>query len=293
MILVAGSTGVLGSEIVRRLRAQGAAVRCLVRSSSAEEKVRQLESLGVQIIRGDLKDKSSLERACEGVDTVISTVSAITTAAAGDSFGATDKDGTIALIDAAKARGVERFVFVSFDTSSIPDCPLRDAKLAVEAHLRKSGMTYTILQPTLFMEAWLGPMLFADVAAGTAKIYGDGDRKLPYVSVSDVASVAVQSLSSPRAKNAVIPFTGVSASQNEVRVIFEEAFGKPFSAVEIPEAVLEAQWQGAEDPFQKTFCALMLGVAGKGFGGSIGALPSDIQLQSTTIREFATRQAAS
>ncbi len=292
MILVAGATGVLGTEIVERLREGRQDVRGLVRATSSPEKVERLQKVGAEVARGDLKDKVSLERACEGVKTVISTVSTITTAKEGDTFAATDRDGTIALIDAAKSRGVERFVFISFDTSDLPDCALREAKRDVEAYLKKSGLVYTILQPGLFMESWLGPMLFADVGSGTAKIYGDGERKLPYVSVSDVASVTVQALSSASARNTVIPFRGVDVSQNEARRIFEEAFGKPLAAVEIPAAALEAQWSAAEDPFQKSFCALMLGVGGRGFNQAIAALPSDFKLNPTTVRQFAARQAS-
>jgi len=291
MILVAGATGVLGSEIVALLRERGESVRCLVRKSSAPEKVARLRALGTDLVEGDLKDKASLHLACQGARSVVSTVSTITTAKEGDSFSATDKDGTIALIDAAKSAGVEHFEFISFDTEQFPQTPLLDAKRAVEAHLKNSGLVYTILHPTLFMEAWLGSMLFADIAAGTAKIYGDGDRKLPYVAVADVAAVAVYALSSPAARNAVIPFRGDEVTQNEALKIFEEAFGKTLSRVEIPAEALEAQWSGAEDPFQKTFAGLMLGAA-RGFDQPVQPPPSELQLRTTTVRDFAKRQAS-
>src|SRR5688572_5831885 len=128
MILVAGATGVLGSEVVGRLRKQGKAVRALVRGTSDPNKVSPLERMGAEIVRGDLKDRSSLDVAMRGVDAVISTVTTILTSQPGDSFDATDGEGNRNLIDAARAANAKHFVFVSFDTSRVPDSPLTAAK---------------------------------------------------------------------------------------------------------------------------------------------------------------------
>ena len=291
MILVAGGTGVLGSEIVRRLQARGEKVRTLVRDSSDPGKVTALEASGVEIIKGDLKDAATLREACKGVRTVISTVTSITTARDGDSFEATDANGTRNLVDAARACGAEQFVFVSFDTTKSPEAPLVAAKREVEEHLKRSGLTYTILQPSLFMESWLGPMLFADPEAGTAKIYGDGTQKMRYVAVADVAELAVQCVGNPAAGNAVIPFGGPDPiSQRDAVKIFEEEFGKPFTVTEIPAHALEAQWKGAENPMEKTFASLMLGVA-RGFDAGMEPPFDKFPMQLTTPREFVRRMA--
>lgn len=126
MILVAGSTGAVGSEIVRLLREKGESVRGLVRATSAPEKVARLTELGAEPVVGELKNRASLDKACEGVRTVISTVSMIGTAQPGDSFADTDKAGTISLIDAAVAAEAEHFVFLSFDAERFPDTPLTE-----------------------------------------------------------------------------------------------------------------------------------------------------------------------
>jgi NADH dehydrogenase len=181
MILVAGATGVLGGLICQRLRDRGDAVRALVRASSDPDKQERLRALGVELAEGDLRDRASLDAACRGVDTVVSTVSMIVTAKPGDSFEATDDAGTRALVDAAKSAGVGHFVYVSFDCEAFPDSPLVAAKRSVEEYLRASGVPYTILKPGPFMEVWLGPMLGVDAAAGTAKIFGSGERPVPYL----------------------------------------------------------------------------------------------------------------
>jgi NADH dehydrogenase len=293
MILVAGSTGVLGMEICRRLRASGKDVRALVRATSAPDKVAQLRQLGCEIATGDLKDRASLDAACRNATAVLTTVTAITTAKPGDSFEATDGGGNMALIDAAKAAHVKQFVFVSFDGSGMPDSPLVQAKADAEKHLERSGVPHTILQPSLFMESWLGPMLFGDPAEGTARVYGDGTSSFNYVTVGDVAEVAVQCLDNPAARNATIRFGGPeSVSQREAVQAFEEAFGKPFTVTELPESALAEQHRAAPDPFNKTFAGLMLAVARGGLGG--GKLEDKhFRLRFTSVREYAKTLAAS
>lgn len=292
LVLVAGATGKLGGETVRRLRASGHDVRALARPTSPPDRVADLERSGATIARGDLKDPASLAAACKGVDAVISTVSIIATAREGDSFEATDGAGTVSLIDAAVAADVRHFVFVSFDVDSMPDCPLAAAKRRVEQHLMLSGLTWTILRPTLFMELWLGPLLFADPAAATAKVYGAGEEKIRYVSVPDVAEVVVQSLAVPEARDAIIGFGGPDGvSQRDAVRIFEEAYGRPFEVAEFPETTLEAQWETADTPFAKTFSALMLGVA-RGVGSQVQPPTGSYSIAMTSVKDF-VRAAAS
>ena len=286
MILVAGATGVLGSEIVRRLTARGDQVRAMVRTTSAPEKIERLKMLGAEIVRADVKEPRTLLAACEGVSAVISTITTILTSQPGDSFEATDGEGNEALIDAAKNAGATKFVFVSFDASKTPDCPLSSAKKVAEEHLKASGLDYTILHGSLFCESWLGPMLFADPVAGTAKVYGKGTDKIRYVAVADVAEFAVQSLTAPIAQNATIDVGGPEEiSQREAVRIFEEAYGKKFSVIEIPEAALEAQWSSAQNPFDRTFAGLMLGVA-RGFVSGLKPPFDAFPMRMTSPREY-------
>jgi len=286
IVLVAGATGALGREIVRRLRGRGHTVRALVRSTSAPERVARLQQMGATIVQGDLKDRASLIAACRGAEAVVSTVSATLTAQAGDSFAATDRAGTMQLIDEALVAGARHFVFVSFDTSLFPESPLTTAKREVEDHLKKSGLTYSILHPSLFMESWLGPMLFGDPATATAKVYGEGNQRLRYVAVSDVAELAVQALTTPAARDATIPFGGPEElSQRDAVQIFEKVYGKPFAVTEVSEPELEAQWRSAEDPFQKSFAALLLGVA-RGLDSGVQPPFESFPMKMVSVKDF-------
>ena len=289
MVLVAGATGVLGSEICRRLRQRGQEVRALVRETSDPKKIDALESLGCTIAVGDLKDPASLDAACRGADVVISTVTAITTAKAGDSFDATDAGGNANLAEAAKRAGARQFVFVSFQTEGMPDAPLVEGKRAAERYIKQSGIDYTILQPALFMESWLGPMLFADPVAATAKVYGNRDKRYRYVSVADVAEVAVQCVDNPAVRNAVVPFGGPDAlTQRDAVRLFEQGFGRPFAVTEIPEEALEGQFESAQDPWSASFSGLMLGIARGGAAGD--ELRSDLfDVRPTSVKDFVER----
>ncbi|MDQ2976015.1 MAG: SDR family oxidoreductase [Acidobacteriota bacterium] len=257
MILVVGATGLLGSEICRLLAAAGKPFRALVRPTSDKSKVAQLQSLRAEIARGNLRDRSSLEAACKGVNAVISTASATVSRQVGDSIQTVDLGGQLSLIDAAKAAGVNQFILISFSPGTI-EFPLQAAKRAVEKHLKQSGLSYTILQPTCFMEVWLSPALGFDAANAKAQIYGSGE-KISWISFRDVAKFAAESLDNPEADNAVIELGGPEGmSPLEVVRIFEQVQGRAFEIQYVPEAALLEQKKTADDPLQQSFAGLML-----------------------------------
>ena len=84
MNLVVGATGLLGREICRLLAAEGRPAKALVRPTSDQSTVAQLQSLNIEIVLGDLKDRTSLGDACQGMNAVISTASSTLSRQAGD-----------------------------------------------------------------------------------------------------------------------------------------------------------------------------------------------------------------
>jgi uncharacterized protein YbjT (DUF2867 family) len=257
MNLVVGATGVLGGEICRVLIDQGRPVRALRRASSPPDRVERLESLGAETVLGDLKYRDSLAKACEGVDAVFSTATVIIRAAEGDSFERTDHRGHVDLIEAAEKTRISRFVFVSFGKIPV-EFPMQDAKRAVERRLAESPITHTILRPGNFVETWLSPTMGWDVAGGRVRIPGDGEGRLNWTSVEDVARVAVAALDDERATNATIEFGAEHTSWNDMRRQAEEATGRELEAEHIPVEALQAQYESASDPHARTFAALWL-----------------------------------
>ena len=123
-----------------------------------------------------------------------------------------DLEGVNNLIDAAKATGVKQFIYTSFSGNLDRDFPLRNAKRAVEKHLKESGLVYTILRPSMFMEVWLSPAVGFDAANAKATIYGTGDQPIAWITIQDVAQFAVESLTNPAARNTCWSWAGRKTS---------------------------------------------------------------------------------
>lgn len=263
MDLVIGGTGILGGEICRSLVEKGRKVRVLVRESSDAAKVAALKEMGADVIVGDLKDPASIAAACTGVSNVISTASSTLSRADGDDIETVDRHGQIALVKAAKDAGVSHFVYVSFPQTG-HECPLQDAKRAVEDSIKSSGMDYTILHPTHFREVWLSPALGFDVAEGKARVFGDGNGKISWISLFDVRDAVVASLDNDKARNKTVPLGGPEAlTQHEVIARFEAQAGKSLEREQVPHDDLKAL-HGGDDPLQQSFAALMLICAHEG-----------------------------
>src|SRR5262252_9954447 len=184
-VLVVGATGVLGMEVCRQLAAVGKKVKGLVRTSSQREKVNALHELGVETVTGDMKDLQSLYQAFQNVDAIISTATSTISYQEGDAIETVDLAGQLNVAEAASAAGVQHVVFISFPPypPMTPGFLLRSAKWAVESMLRSKNFIYTILQPTYFMELWLGPALGFDYARAKAVIYGEGKNKISWIAI--------------------------------------------------------------------------------------------------------------
>jgi NADH dehydrogenase len=104
MNLIVSGTGALGMEACRLLAAQRAPTRALVRVNSKPEKLAELKGLGAELMTGDLKDPASLKAACEGVSAIVSAATSVHSHESGDSIDTVDRQGQLALVDAAEAQ---------------------------------------------------------------------------------------------------------------------------------------------------------------------------------------------
>ncbi len=148
-VLVVGATGALGRPVVVGLRRRGVAVRALSRHP---EQGPDLAALGAELVAGDLTDAASLARACTGCTHVM--------AAAHGLLGrgrwrmeTVDDAGHRALIAAARAAGVRRFVYTSaYGAAPASAIDFFRTKHAIEQALAASGLDAVVLRPTAFME---------------------------------------------------------------------------------------------------------------------------------------------
>ena len=293
MYLVVGSTGWLGTDICRRLRERNLPVRALVRSTSDAAKVGGLRALGCEVVTGDLQDQASLEAACDGVHSVISTASTTISRQPHDSLGATDLGGNVNLIDAARRTDVKRFVLVSFSGNLEGDTALHRAKRTVEAKLRSSGLSYTILRPSFFMDIWLSPFLGFDPANRKAQIYGDGENAISFIALADVAEFAAQVVTSETAANRVLELGGPKAiTTRKVVKIFEDEVGAKFDVTYVPEEALRQKYATATDEYEKTFAGMMLGFVSEDRIDMKQTL-KEFPVKLTSVRDYARRLARS
>lgn len=221
MILVVGATGLLGGMITEQLLENEKDVRILVREDSTAAEMAHvglgtpadtLIDAGAQPVLGDLKDRPSLDEACRGVTAVITTANSVLRGDE-DTIESVDLKGTQSLIDAAQEAGVQRFIYVSVLGADVDSPnPLGQAKALCEAKLQDSGMTYTILQPGMFMEVWVGLVIGAPLKAGQpVTLVEPGDHKHAFVSARDVAAYAITAVDHGAARKVIIRIGGPEA----------------------------------------------------------------------------------
>ena len=224
MNLITGATGLLGSHIVEELIKHDRPIRALVRFGSD---VDWLKRRGVELVEGDLTNRDSIERACEGAQCIYHAAARVGDWGPWDDFVRITVEGSNNLFDAAEKKGVPRFIHVSsisvyghrnerglvIDESEPLGVNVHKwsyytrAKVMVENELRRrheSGgkVKYTVIRPS-----WLyGPRDRATIArlanlirGGKAKLLGNGENRLNVVYAGNVAEACVLAADNPEA----------------------------------------------------------------------------------------------
>jgi len=183
MILVAGGTGTLGTRLVRLLSDRGMEVRVLTRDPARAAHVPRT----VQILTGDLREPAAVAAAVRGCSTVVSAVHGFV-GPGKPSPESIDRDANLALIQAAATAGVEHLVLVSgFGVAADHPMSLYRAKFAAEQALRASGLRWTIIRPTSYLETWIGVTGAKLADNGQALVFGPGRNPINFVAAEDVA----------------------------------------------------------------------------------------------------------
>ena len=193
-VLVVGGTGFLGRKVVAALVARGKRVRALVRPGSNAS---VLGSPEVEVVRGDMLDRPSLDAAMQGTDAVVTSAAGYTRRRKTDTTE-TDLAGNRNLADTAKAAGVRRFVFTSILTcDQTPDVPHFWHKALMERYLAEIGVPYVALRPGAFVDQFMLMMPGGGVAGGRLMSFGSPDIALTYVLTADVAENLAAAVDAP------------------------------------------------------------------------------------------------
>ena len=288
MILVVGSTGMLGMEICRRLRASDRQVRAFVRPGSSREGA--LRALGVEIAHGDLRSPSSIEAACTGIDTVITTATAMGSKDRSLTLRAVDLQGQLALVQAARASGVRRYVFMSASPNLQTSAPLVRYKREVEHAVRGSGMQWTILQPSVLVDVWLSQLLGWDHVAGRGMVFGAGIEPLSWITIGDVAECVMRCLDDPRCIDRDLPLGGPELlSPNEVVKLFESLSGRPYRIRRVPRGVLSVMAPLMARIDEKIGSGMSMGLQTTRGDVIDSPLQRALGAPTTTVRDYASR----
>jgi NADH dehydrogenase len=237
LILLAGASGTLGRVIARRLRQEGRNVRALSRDAG---KLDALAKLGAEPFVGDMLDRASMDRACDGVTEIVSTANNILGRGA-TSPNRVDEKMYETLGAAARAARVRRWVHISArDLTADSVVDFFRVKLRVEEVVKNSGVPWVAIRPSALMEIWTG-VLFGDAEkpGAVATVFGRGDRVCNFIAIDDVVSFVLAVLRDPSVKNEVIEIGGPS----EVTLVqfsapIQRAMGVPEKRRHVPGPVL-------------------------------------------------------
>ena len=228
-ILVTGATGQQGGAVARQLLKQPSfAVRALTRDP-AKPAARVLAQAGAELIQGDLDDPASVKRAVEGAYGVFSV----------QNFMETGFDGEVrqgkALADAAKAAGVQHFVYssvVSADRHT--GLPHFESKWQIEQHIVESGFSHTILRPAFFMQNWFS-YTREPILNGTLPLPLNPQTPLQQISVQDIGAFAVLAFQNPPSwQGRTVELAGEELTMLRVAELLTRAVGRPVRYIQVP-----------------------------------------------------------
>jgi uncharacterized protein YbjT (DUF2867 family) len=225
MILVTGATGRSGAAVVREFARQGIPVRALVRDSARGASLAVLP--GVQVVTGDMLRPDTLGPALDGVERVLMI------------SGARQRlvETQCAFIDAAQGAGVPHIVKFSGAESGIGFDPhaFRGTRAHEEAerYLERSGLAWTHLRPSQFMQNYLVEHVRSIVAEG-AMYVPMGDATLAPIDIEDIAKIAVAVLRADGQEGMRYDMTGPEAlTMHDVAERISASIGRPVRYVDV------------------------------------------------------------
>jgi uncharacterized protein YbjT (DUF2867 family) len=246
IILVTGATGRQGGAVTLKLVTEGWPVRAVVRDP-AKPASRALAWKGVELVRGDLNDRSSLDRALKGVYGAFGVI-----AWREGGIESEIRQGKN-LADAAKAAGVRHFIYSSVggaDRST--GIPHFDSKRQIEEYIRGVGLPATIFRPVFMMYNFNAPDMHALIDKGSFTMALKPNRALQMLSAEDLAVFVNLAFENPADYlGKAIELAGDELTMPQAAEVFSRVLGRPIRFIEQPigrvrsasrEAALMMEW---------------------------------------------------
>ena len=255
MILITTPNGKVGSEVVKQLQARGEALRIGAHTVSKA----RAAFPGAEVVHFDFADESSVRAALQGVSKLyLASPTGIEAAPVNR------------VIDLAKEAGVEHIVRLSAMGVEYGDSPLRQNEL----HLEASGLSWTLLRPSWFMQNF-STMSADGIRQGTlAEPAADGATA--FVDARDIAAVAVAALTEPGHHGKAYAITGPEAlGRDQVAQKLTAAIGHPVHYQPLTPEQFEAGMRAMGAP--EAVVELMSGLYGFVRAGQTGEVTHDVQ----------------
>ncbi len=228
MILITGAAGKTGLATARQLAAADVPFSALIRNP---EKAGPLEELGADVVCGDIGDEEFLAKALAGITQTFLIMPN------GEEQLRLEKQFT----DAAAQAGVQHLAYLS-SIESVPENlnPITQMHVAAEEHIRKSGMAWTMIRPSFFMQIFEGSA--ARIREQNQIVMPAGRGTIATTDLRDVAEVMLHVFTEPGHENKSYDLTGPELlTFAEVAQCFSEVLGRKIEYVDQPMEEFEAR----------------------------------------------------
>jgi uncharacterized protein YbjT (DUF2867 family) len=280
-ILITGASGKTGRRAVDSIAKKGGIVRAFLRRPEASADLMQAGATEIAI--GDLTDRSSLQRALAGVDQVLHICPPMH-----------PQEDAIAqtMIDLARAQSIERFVLYSVLHPLLADVPHHRRKLEAERYLIGSGLNYTILQPSRYMQH-LVPIWKTVLSTGIHSMPFGATARFSVVDLSDLAEATARIMTEPGHEGATYQLAGPQAlSQDDMACLLTEVLGRPIRAAAKPLDQFRREALAAGLPTERieTMCLMNAHYDAHGLIGNPNVLRWILGREPTRFTEFVMRE---
>ena len=229
-LLIVGGTGTLGRQIVLQALTKGYPVRCLVRNF---RKANFLKEWGAELIYGDLSIPETIPPCLQGITAVIDASTSRPSDL--DIVKTVDWNGKLALIEAAKAAKVKRFIFCSTQNlDQFSNIPLMKMKQGIEVKLKESQIPYTIFRLTGFYQGLIEQ--YAIPILENLPIWVTNENTcVSYMDTQDIAKFCLRSLQLPETSNQTYFLGGPKGwISSEIISLCEQLAGQSAKVQKVP-----------------------------------------------------------